>query len=37
VTKRVMATAARAMAMKVSCNEEGGGNAGKSNGNKDGG
>ncbi len=37
MTKRVMATVARAMAAKVSCNEEGGGNSGKSDGDKGGG
>ncbi len=35
--KRVMAMAAKAMVMKVLCNEEGGGNWGKSDGNKGGG
>jgi hypothetical protein len=35
--KRVIAMVARAMATKVSCNKEGGGNGVKSNGNKGGG
>jgi hypothetical protein len=37
MTRRVMVTAARAMATKVSCNKESGGDGGKSDGNEGGG